>query len=57
MSMKVEICGRKLWTVDSESVLRAWLHGRTFDFLVYGPSSRPVLTFFLILVVFFLFFL
>ena len=31
----------------SESVLRARLHGRTFDFRVQGTSSRPVLTFFL----------
>mgnify|MGYP001796350685 CR=1 FL=1 len=39
--MSTEICGRKLWTVDgSECVLRAWLHGRTFDFLVHGPSSE-----------------
>ena len=36
-----------MWTVDvSESVLRAWLHGRTFDFRVHGPSSGPLLTFF-----------
>ena len=42
-----KICGRKLWTVDgSESVLRAWLCGRTFDFHVHGSSSRLVLTFF-----------
>ena len=35
------------FTLDgSESVLRAWRHGRTFDFRVHGPSSRPVLTFF-----------
>ena len=50
MSMAVvvdRICGWKLWTVDgSESVLRAWRHGRTFDFRVHGPSSRPILTFF-----------
>ena len=48
-----------MWTVDgSESGLRAWLNGRIFDFRVHGPSSRPVLTFF-ILVLFFsiLFFL
>ena len=37
---------RKLWTVEkSESVLRVWLRGRTFYFRVHGPSSRPVLTF------------
>ena len=36
----------ELWTLDgSESVLRAWFHGRTFDFRVHGPSSRPLLNF------------
>ena len=44
-----KICGRKLWTVNgSESVLRALLHGRTFDFRVHGPSLRPILTFFIL---------
>ena len=46
--------GNCMWTVDrSECVLRAWFHGRTLDFRVYGPSSRPVLTF---LFFYFLFF-
>ena len=45
-----------MWSVDGgESVLRAWLHGRIFDFRVHGPSSRPALTFFFL--VFFSFFL
>ena len=44
-------------TVDgSESVLRAWLYGRTFDFRVHEPSSRPVLTFLFIYFLFFFFF-
>ena len=39
----------KVVTVDgSESVLRARLFGRTFAFRVNGPSSRPVITFFLV---------
>ena len=51
---------RNLWKeiviVDgSESALREWLHGKTFDFRVHRHSSRPVLTFF-ILVFFSLFF-
>ena len=29
----------------SESVLRAWLRGRTFDFLVHGSRTRLVLIF------------
>ena len=29
----------------NDSVLQAWLHGRTFDFRAHGPSSRRVLTF------------
>ena len=42
----------EMWIVDgSESVLRAWLHGKAFDLVVHGPSTRPVLTF-LILVFF-----
>ena len=46
MSTEV-VVDRNLWTADgSESVLRAWRHGRTFDFRVHGPSSKPVLTFF-----------
>ena len=52
-----EISGRQLWTVHgSESVLRAWLHSRTSDFRVHGPSSRPVLTFFILVFFFFSFF-
>ena len=51
MSTEV-VVDRNLWTVDgSESVLRAWLHGRTFDFRVHGPSSRPVLSFFILVFV------
>ena len=50
MSMEVvldQICGRKLWTVNgNESVLRACLHGRAFNFRMHGPSSRSLLTFF-----------
>ena len=60
MSTKVVLdqnCGRNLWTVDgSETVLRAWLHGRTFDFRLNGPSSRPVLTFFILVFFFISFF-
>ena len=38
----------EIWTVDgSESVLRTWVHIKTFDFRVHGRSSRPVLTFFI----------
>ena len=44
--LQTEICGLKLWTVDgSESVLRAWLHGKIFKFRVRGSSLRPLLTF------------
>ena len=54
MSTEV-VVDRNLWTVDgSQSALRAWRHGRTFDFRKHGPTSRPVLTFFIL--VFFLFF-
>ena len=46
MSTEV-VVDRNLWTVDgNKSVLRAWLHGKTFNFRVHGPNSRPVLTFF-----------
>ena len=52
MSTEV-VADQKLWTVEgSGSVLRAWLHGKTFDFRVRGFSSRPVLT----LVLFYFFF-
>ena len=49
MSMEA-VVDRNLWTeiVDrsrNESVLRAWLHGKTIAFPVHGPSSRAVLTF------------
>ena len=45
-----------MWTVDgSESALRAWFHGRTFDFCVYGPSLRH-LPFFILVYFSFLFF-
>ena len=48
----------EMWTVDaSGSVLRVWLNGRTFDFRVQGPSSRPVLTFFVVFLFVFFFFL
>ena len=44
------VVDRNLWTLDgSESVLRAWLHGRIFDLRVNGPSSRPLLTFFILI--------
>ena len=32
------------------------VHGRTFDFRVHGPSSRPVLTFFYFILFFSFFF-
>ena len=56
MSTEV-LVDRNLWTVDrSESVLRALLHGRTFDFRVHGPSSRAGLNFFYFSLFFFSFF-
>ena len=55
----MEICGWKLlWTIDGiENVLQEWLHGigRTFDFRVHGPSSRPVVTLSFLILVFFFF--
>ena len=60
MSTEV-VVDRNLWTKigtvnESESVHQAWLHGRTFDFRVHGPSPRPVLTFFILVFFFFSFF-
>ena len=49
MSTEVIVDGN-LWT-EVKSVLRAWLHVRTFDFRVHGPSSRPVLSFFILVFV------
>ena len=45
--MSTEVVVDRKFVDGNEGVLRAWLHGRTFDFRVHGPSSRPVLTFFL----------
>ena len=47
-----------MWTLDeNEIILLARRHGRTFDFREHGPSSRPVLTFFIVVFFFFSFFL
>ena len=41
------VVDRNLWTLDgSESVLRAWLHGRIFDLRVNEPSFWPALIIF-----------
>ena len=55
MSTKVDVvnvdqnfCTEVVDRRRSESVLRTRLHGRTFDFRVHGPSSRPVLAFFVL---------
>ena len=55
MSTEV-VVDQNLWNVEgSESVLRALLHGISFDFRVHGPSSRPVLIFFYFIYFFFFF--
>ena len=55
--MSTEVVVDRNFVDGSESVLRAWLRGRTFDFRMHGPSSRPVMTLFIYLHIFsFLFF-
>ena len=52
MSTEV-VVEQNLWTADrSEIVLQAWFHGKTVTFVCTNPSSRPVLTFFFLLVFF-----
>ena len=51
------VVDENLWTVDgSESVLRAWLHDRTFDFRAHGPSIVRSLYWPFFILVFFFFF-